>query len=63
MIKNLTSLRFVFILLIFFHHAGKYAGGGTLAVTFFFVLGGFCMTLGYKDKVFAEGFYLCHFCR
>ena len=56
MIKSLTSLRFIFILMIFFHHAGKYAGGGSLAVTFFFVLGGFCMTLGYKDRLFAESF-------
>lgn len=52
MIKSLTSLRGIFILFIFFHHClNLYAGGGTMAVTFFFVLGGFAMTLGYKDKV------------
>ena len=52
MIKSLTSLRGIFILFIFFHHCLQiYPGGGTMAVAFFFVLGGFSMTLGYKDKV------------
>ena len=52
MIKSLTSLRGIFILFIFFHHCHNlYAGGGTMAVAFFFVLGGFSMTLGYKDRV------------
>lgn len=52
MIKSLTALRGVFILFIFFHHClDIYPGGGSMAVTFFFVLGGFSMTLGYKDKV------------
>ena len=57
MIKSLTSLRGIFILFIFFHHClNIYPGGGSMAVTFFFVLGGFAMTLGYKDKVMNEGF-------
>lgn len=57
MIKNLNSLRGVFILFIFFHHClHLYPGGGTMAVTFFFVLGGFAMTLGYKDKVTGDDF-------
>lgn len=57
MIKSLTSLRGVFILFIFFHHCLYiYPGGGTLAVTFFFVLGGFSMTLGYKEKVLKPDF-------
>lgn len=52
MIKSLTSLRGIFILFIFFHHClDLYSGGGTMAVAFFFVLGGFGLTLGYKDKV------------
>lgn len=52
MIKSLTSIRGVFILFIFFHHClDLYSGGGAMAVAFFFVLGGFGLTLGYKDKV------------
>lgn len=57
MIKSLTSLRGIFILFIFFHHClGIYPGGGTMAVTFFFVIGGFSMTIGYKDKVLKPDF-------
>ena len=57
MIKSLTSLRGVFIFFIFFHHCLYiYPGGGTMAVAFFFVLGGFSMTLGYKDKVLRSTF-------
>lgn len=57
MIKSLTSLRGVFILFIFFHHClNIYPGGGSMAVAFFFVLGGFSMTLGYKDKVMSPEF-------
>lgn len=57
MIKSLTSLRGIFILFIFLHHClDMYAGGGTMAVTFFFVLGGFSMTLGYKDRVLKPDF-------
>jgi peptidoglycan/LPS O-acetylase OafA/YrhL len=33
-----------------------YPGGGSMAVTFFFVLGGFAMTLGYKDKITNDEF-------
>lgn len=57
MIKSLTSLRGIFILFIFFHHClDLYSGGGSMAVAFFFVLGGFSMTLGYKEKVLSIGF-------
>lgn len=57
MIKSLTSLRGIFILFIFFHHClNLYPGGGSMAVTFFFVLGGFAMTLGYKDKITNDEF-------
>lgn len=68
MIKSLTSLRGIFILFIFFHHClSLYPGGGSMAVTFFFVLGGFAMTLGYKDKIISEDFnykqYLTRRCK
>ena len=57
MIKSLTSLRGIFILFIFFHHClDIYPGGGTMAVTFFFVLSGFSLTLGYKDRVLQPEF-------
>lgn len=57
MIKGLISLRGIFILFIFFHHCkALYPGGGSMAVAFFFVLGGFSMTLGYKDKVLQPEF-------
>lgn len=57
MIKSLTSLRGIFILFIFFHHCMTlYPGGGSTAVTFFFVLGGFSLTLGYKDRILNTDF-------
>ena len=56
MIKSLSSLRFVFILFIFLHHSMGYVGGGSMGVAFFFVLGGFCMALGYKEKVLRDEF-------
>lgn len=57
MIKELTSLRFVLILVIFFHHAlPSYPGGGDMGVAFFFVLSGFCYTLGYGRKVLSSDF-------
>lgn len=57
MIKTLTSLRGIFILFIFFHHClFLYPGGGTMAVSFFFILSGFSLTLGYKDKLLNGNF-------
>lgn len=57
MIKSLTSLRGIFILFIFFHHCLElYPGGGTMAVAFFFVLGGFSMSIGYKDRISNQNF-------
>lgn len=56
MINSLTTLRGIFILFIFFHHVGIYPGGGSMATTFFFVLSGFSLTLGYKDKVMNKEF-------
>ena len=53
MIKELSSLRFVFIFLIFLHHIGMYQGGGAMAVAFFFILlDG--VTLGYIDKEYID---------
>lgn len=55
-IEEISSLRFIFIIIIFLHHTIAYTGGGYLGVEFFFILGGFVMTLGYKDKVLGNGF-------
>ena len=51
MIKELTSLRFVFMCMIFLHHMGYYPQGGYIGVAFFFILSGFVLTLGYKDRI------------
>lgn len=57
MIKSLTSLRGLFILFIFFHHClDLYPGGGSMAVAFFFILGGFGLTLGYHERVTSPEF-------
>lgn len=56
MIKELTSLRFVFIIFIFLSHIPLPVYGVSMATAFFFVLGGFGLTLGYKDKVLQSGF-------
>lgn len=61
MIRSLTSLRFLFILFIFLHHSRGYVGGGSMGVAFFFVLGGFCMALGYKEKVLKKDFDFKHY--
>ncbi len=55
-IQEISSLRFIFIIAIFLHHTIAYTGGGYLGVEFFFVLGGFVMTLGYKDRVLGSEF-------
>jgi len=55
MIRELTSLRFIFIIFLFLHHAVMFRGGD-MSVCFFFVLGGFCMTLGYKERLSMPGF-------
>lgn len=57
MIKELSSLRGILILFIFFHHRGVYDGAGAMAVACFFVLGGFCSALGYADKVTRSDFH------
>lgn len=49
-IAELTELRGVFMLMIFLYHIHVFEGGGTLGVTFFFILSGFSITLGYRDR-------------
>lgn len=56
MIKEISSLRFIFIFFIFLHHIALFNGGGSMAVAFFFVLGGFGMTMGYRKKILASDF-------
>lgn len=56
MIKELSSLRGIFILFIFLHHMSVFPAGGGLGVVFFFVLGGFVITLGYHQKVLHPNF-------
>lgn len=55
--KSLQSLRFIFALMIFFHHIpgstgnGLFAAGGSCSVSFFFILSGFVLAMVYGDKV------------
>lgn len=56
MIPEINILRIFFILFIFLEHSAFFSGGGYLGVALFFLLGGFCMTLGYHDKVTGDGF-------
>jgi len=56
MIKPLNTLRFVFMMMIFLHHIDLYPGGGSLAVSAFFILSGFCLSLGYGEKTIQEDF-------
>ena len=55
-IPELSTWRFLFILMIFFHHVELFPGGGATGVAFFFILGGFTLTLGYLDRVLKNGF-------
>ena len=51
MIRELTPIRFALCMMIFAHHAYSYSAGGASAVAAFFVLSGFCLTLGYKERI------------
>lgn len=55
-IKEITALRVFFMLMIFAHHVNFDYAGGNCAVTAFFLISGFCMTLGYGDKVLRSDF-------
>lgn len=61
--NNLTALRGIFIIMIVLHHLNLYNGGGTLGVSFFFMLGGFALSLGYYDKVCQSDFNFWKFFR
>lgn len=61
--NNLTILRGIFIIMIVLHHLNLYEGGGTLGVAFFFMLGGFALSLGYYDKVSKSDFSFLQYFR
>lgn len=55
-IQSLTSLRFVFALMIFMHHFtvegnSIFPEGGALSVCFFFILSGFVLAYSYRDRI------------
>ena len=54
--RGISALRGIFIMMIVLHHLNLYDGGGTLGVAFFFMLGGFVLSLGYYDRVSAADF-------
>ena len=53
MIKSLQSIRFIFALMIFVHHfcQPQIVQFGTFPVTFFLVLSGFMLTMGYSERI------------
>lgn len=52
MINEIYFLRVVFMMMIFMHHIYPDCPAcGFEAVSAFFVIGGFCMTLGYKERI------------
>jgi peptidoglycan/LPS O-acetylase OafA/YrhL len=64
MIRSLTSLRFLFALLVFFHHCnflkatplyGSVFAEGYIGVGFFFVLSGFILAYTYAEKMGQRG--------
>lgn len=56
MIHEFTPLRFALCMMIFCHHAYQYTGGGAPAVATFFILSGFCLSLGYRDRILSNTF-------
>ena len=63
MIQSLTSLRFLFILLIvLFHIVGeRFEFGGDCGVTFFLMLSGFVLSYAYGQRVLDGQFRTCSF--
>lgn len=55
-INELNALRAFFMFTIFLHHVHVYDGAGYMAVSFFFMLSGFSLTLGYKDRLLSGSF-------
>ena len=53
MIKSLQSIRFMFALMIFVHHffQPQIVQFGVFPVTFFFILSGFMLTMGYSERI------------
>ena len=61
MIVSLQSLRFIFAVMIFLHHftidgEGLFYAGGPAGVSFFMILSGFVMSVGYGEKVQKSSF-------
>ena len=56
MIKSLQFVRFIFALLIFYHHFYGIMVFGLCSVTFFFILSGFLLSWGYGGKVLGSNF-------
>lgn len=61
MISSLQSLRFLFAVMIFLHHYavnGKsiFEAGGTCGVSFFMILSGFVLSMGYGTKIQQHSF-------
>ena len=52
----LSDYDHIFFTFIFLHHVQRFEGGGSLSVAFFFVLSGFCMSLGYLHQIFSPDF-------
>lgn len=66
MIKSLQSLRLVFVLMVFFSHfswggSPYFSFGGECGVSFFFILSGFVLSIGYGEKIDNHSFSLKHF--
>lgn len=58
-IPQITELRGIFMIMIFLYHIHLFEGGGTLGVAFFFVLSGFSLTIGYRERIM-EGSFSYH---
>lgn len=59
-IVEFEALRVWAMMMVFLSHSSLYPSGGMGAMTFF-VLGGFCMTLGYRDKILSNQFNYLNF--
>lgn len=59
-ITNLQSLRFIFILMVFASHidwgGNKFDYGGECGVSFFFILSGFVLSIGYGKRIEQNSF-------
>lgn len=56
MIKELTPIRFALCMMIFCCHAYSCPRLGAPAVAAFFILSGFCLTLGYRERILSGAF-------